>query len=233
MIFVRVLVIMWRATRRFWGGLSLIIIALLVALNLATLTVSAVFATASGVISAVGLSTVAARAAVQPMQASAASRRIARDTAQRVTQRVQRGVVRNIGSVSGEAIPVIGIGVIAGALALEVKDACDTARDMTGLEAALASPTNADTARDIAVASFDCVAMIRERLPNYKTLPTKEDIWATTAQAPAKAYEAARDVGINLAEINWSGQFAQTVDVMMDFAGTIKVWFEIPTSVAK
>lgn len=167
------------------------------------LTVSSVYTAASAALSAVGVTTVAAREAAAKATRAQAQRRVARQTTQRVTRRVQRSAARNIGSAAGEAIPVIGVGVIAGALALEVRDACATAQEMAGLEAALMTEGDPDEARQRAEEAFDCTAMIRAELPGYEDLPTREDLWAQVRTAPETAYDAARDAGVALAEIDW------------------------------
>lgn len=48
----------------------------------------------------------------------------------RVSQRVAATTTRNLSASVGEAIPWVGAGVIAGATALELKDACDTMKDL-------------------------------------------------------------------------------------------------------
>lgn len=131
--------------------------------------------------------------------------KIATETVDRVSRRVQRGAARNISSVAGESIPILGIAVIAGALSLEVKDACDTAADMAGLQAAMVADADPEIARQDAVKSFDCLAMIQEQLPTYEDLPTKEELWKMALESPAQAYNAARRAGIGIAEFDWSG----------------------------
>jgi len=177
-----------------------------IALNVATLTISGLYTAASGALSAIGMSTVAARVAGEKLAQRRATQKIGRITAKKVSRRVQIGAARNITSVAGEAIPFVGIAVIAGALSLEVKDACDTAADMAGLEAALAAETDPATASQDAIEAFDCPAMIREQLPDYEDLPSKEDLWASVRNAPKQAYEAAKQAGISLADVDWSGK---------------------------
>jgi len=182
--------------------LVLVLLASL-AFNIAVMTVSGVYTAASTALSAAGVTTAAMRETREKAVRKKTQTRIARQTTQRVKRRVQRGAARSIGSAAGEAIPVVGAGVIAGVLALEVNDACATARDMAGLEAALVSDGDPEDARREAEDSFDCTEMIREELPDYNDLPTREEIWAEMRQAPADTYEAARHVGEALAEIDW------------------------------
>jgi hypothetical protein len=208
-----------------------ILLAASLALNVAVLTVTGVYTLASGALSAVGIGTVASRTAateaalraerdVARRTAATATRRaereaaraaqrkttarIGRETARGVTRRVQRAAARNITSVTGEAIPVLGVAIIAGALAMEVNDACDTARDMAGLEAALASEGDPEAARKTATEAFDCVAMIREELPDYDDIPSRQDVWTAMRTAPAQAWEAARAAGIEVSNMDWA-----------------------------
>ncbi|MET4102222.1 hypothetical protein ABIE58_001652 [Roseovarius sp. MBR-78] len=163
---------MWliRIVRR--SAMSLAVIALIasIALNLSMLMVSGVHAAASAALSGIGVTTVAAREAGARLARRNATQKIGQKTARRVATRAQRGAVRSISSVGAEAIPVLGVAVLAGALALEVQDACATAADMAGLEAALLSEDDPDTARQKAVDAFDCAEMIREELPDLPDL---------------------------------------------------------------
>jgi hypothetical protein len=181
-------------------------------LNVATLTISGLYTAASGALSAIGISTVAAREAGEKLAQRRATQKIGRETARKVSRRVQRGAARNISSVAAEAIPFVGIAVIVGALSLEVKDACDTAADMAGLEAALAAEINHAAARQDAIKAFDCPAMIRGQLPDYEDLPSKEELWVSVQNTPQEAYKAARQAGISLAEVDWSGKAWSALD---------------------
>ena len=181
---------MWfvRAFRRSARLLAVIALVASIALNLSMLTVSGVYATASAALSGVGVTTVAARELV----ARRATRKIGRNAARTVTRRMRRGAARSIGSAAGEAIPFIGLGVIIGGLALEVRDICKTARDMAGLEAALASEDDPELAQQEAKDAFDCKAMIREELPGYTDLPTREVLWAKIRESPAETWNGAK-----------------------------------------
>lgn len=169
------------------GGLRRTVILLLllasVALNVATVTSSAVFAAVSGAVGAVsGLTTVAAREA----GLRAARRDAVRTTTRRVTTRMQRSAARSSASVFAEAIPMVGIGVIAAALALEIRDACDTARDMHVLEGLLADP-EADAAA--LGAAFACSDLI----PQVDDLPDGKAILEGMRASPSRAWDASRD----------------------------------------
>jgi hypothetical protein len=163
---------MWliRIVRRSAMSLAVIVLIASIALNLSMLMVSGVHAAASAALSGIGVTTVAAREAGARLARRNATQKIGQKTARRVATRAQRGAVRSISSVGAEAIPVLGVAVLAGALALEVQDACATAADMAGLEAALLSEDDPDTARQKAVDAFDCREMIREEMPDLPDL---------------------------------------------------------------
>ncbi|MCV2889357.1 hypothetical protein [Ruegeria aquimaris] len=217
--------------------LALLVIGGLV-FNILTLTVSGAFTAASGILSAAGLSTVAARESAEAAlrreaadkanrealeratrEASEKAAREARETALReaaerrlavnrvaastrdaIGDRLARQAARNSASVFAEAIPVVGVGVIAAALVLEVKDSCDTARDMTALVAAIETEGDAQAAREAAAAAFDCADLI----PNYDDLPTKDQIWGEVSSAPEKAWDKATGYYDTLAGADWS-----------------------------
>ena len=168
------------------GGLRRTFILLLllasVALNVATVTSSAVFAAVSGAVGAMsGMTTVAAREA----GLRAARLNTLRTTAQRVTTRMQRSAARSSASVFAEAIPLVGIGVIAAALALEIRDACDTARDMHVLEGLMADPEADATELGAAFACSDLI-------PHVDDLPDGKAILQGMRASPGRAWEASR-----------------------------------------
>lgn len=204
--------------------------------NFATLTVSAVYTAASAALTGMGVATVAAReageklalrqslersekAAARQLSKQKAVRKIGLDTAERAQRRVQRGAARNISSAAGEAIPFLGVAVVAGALAFEIQDACDTAKDMAGFEAALMAETDPDLAHQAAAESFDCVEMIREEIPTYEDLPAKDDIWDIVKSSPGYAWEQAKATGMDLVEYDWPGTSARLWE---RFMGTVE-----------
>ncbi|GIT88206.1 hypothetical protein ROBYS_32220 [Roseobacter sp. OBYS 0001] len=172
------------------------------ALNIATITISGVYTAVSSAASAVGLSTIAAREASERLAAKKASREVVRKTTKRVSSRMARGATRNVTTSFSEAIPFIGVTVIAGGLALEVKDACDTARDMAGLEGALDNPDDPEAGQKQAMEDFECTEMI----PEAEDLPNKEDIWAGMMNAPGTAWEYASNYVNDLPELDLSGR---------------------------
>lgn len=163
-----------------------------------SLTVSGVQLALSGALSAAGVTTLAAREAAAVQTRRAATRKLTRETSQRVSKRVARGAVRNSASVFGEAVPVVGVAVIAGALVYEIKDACDTAQDMAGLEAMALAEADPEAAHAAAIASFDCADLI----PNADTLPTQDEIWSTAIGTPGKAWAMIADYYDDLPDLS-------------------------------
>jgi hypothetical protein len=107
-------------------------------------------------------------------------------TTQRVTKRTAAGATRNVAATFGEAVPVIGVGVVVAATAWELKDACDTMKDLHELEVAL----NPEKAND---ASVQEVCGLR--------VPSKEEIWAKVKASPGAAWQMAKDAMPELPEL--------------------------------
>lgn len=192
-------------------------------LNVAMLTISGVYAAVSAAVSTVGITTVAAREAGEKLARHNATRKLGRETAEKVTRRMQRGAARSIVSVGGEAIPVVGVAVIAGALVYEVRESCETAADMAGLEAALAVAEGFDleAAQQAAIEEFDCTAMIRAELPEYDDLPDREAIWAQVKASPQAAWKAASDQYTELQGLEWLSATDSFKDSFADFLGAL------------
>ena len=187
-----------------WTSKSLFTLLLLAsfALNIATVTISGVYTAVSSAASAVGLSTVAAREATEKLASRKASREVVRKTSKRVSSRMAKSGARNVATSVGEAIPLVGVAVIAGGLALEVQDACDTARDMAGLEGALNNPDAPAEGQRQAMVSFNCTALI----PDAEELPTTKELWAGMLAAPGKAWASASGYIDDLPDIDLSGR---------------------------
>ncbi len=54
----------------------------------------------------------------------------ARHVTQRIVKRTAKNVATNVGSIIGEALPYVGVASIIGVTALDIKDGCDTVRDV-------------------------------------------------------------------------------------------------------
>lgn len=194
-----------------------------IALNIATITITSVHAAISSAASAIGLSTVAARNLANTRAASETRKitnRIAQRTTKRVSERTANSTGRSIASSFGEAVPIVGIGIIAASIGLEVKDACDTAKDMAGLEGALNNPDDPEKGRQKAIEQFSCTDLI----PSIEDIPTKEELLSSVSNAPSEAWESASTYYENLPDVDWAA-YANTArslaSEMMDW-----VWGE-------
>lgn len=149
------------------------------ALNIATVTVPAVAAVVASTVGAV----VGARAILPEFRTvtyRGQKKRLAEavaDTTKRISTRTAKGAARNVSSIAGEAIPIAGIAVVVGVTAWELKDACDTMKDLRALELA----TDPNGSQD---PSVDEVCGLE--------VPTKEQAWKAVKASPGQAWEKAK-----------------------------------------
>jgi hypothetical protein len=115
-------------------GLTLAGFALSAAMTLSATVFEAV---ATTVRAATGLATVAAAPLVRYRGAATPLREAVGDTTRRLSMRVTRGAARSVGSAAGEALPFVGVGVVAAATAWDLYDACETMQDLGELAAAV------------------------------------------------------------------------------------------------
>ena len=126
-------------------------------------------------------------------------------TADGISNRAVRSSSRSISSMAGEAIPYVGVAVIAGVTALDLKDLCDTIKDMNELKRAF-NPELQPSEDETTVCSV--------------IVPTKEELWETAKASPSKAWAAAREATPTLEDlreyefpdIDWTGAWSITVD---------------------
>lgn len=107
-------------------------------------------------------------------------------TADTIDARATRTATRSVGSVFGEAVPYFGTAVIVGVTALEVKDLCDTLKDMDALRQAF-NPDLAPSEESTTVCALE--------------IPTREELWASVKASPRAAWEKARELTPTLEEI--------------------------------
>lgn len=119
-------------------------------------------------------------------------------TAERISRRAAVTSAREIGSMAGEAIPYLGIAVIVGATALELKDLCDNLKDMSELRRAFdPDATESDEQQTVCA----------------QRVPTREELWEIAKASPGNAWERARNAvptleevkDYELPDIDWSG----------------------------
>ncbi len=113
-----------------------------------------------------------------------------KDTAERVKRRTVFASSRNIGSMAGEALPVVGVGVIVAATAWELSDACALMGEMRALDAAF-NPDDPVTDDEIC---------------GMKP-PTRAELWASIKASPGAAWEKAQGMYDGLPEVSLSGSY--------------------------
>ena len=121
-------------------------------------------------------------------------------TADRISRRAVTTSSREVGAMAGEAIPYIGTAVIVGVTALELKDLCDTLKDMDELRSAFDPDMKRSEDRKTVCAM---------------EVPSREELWAIAKASPEKAWTSARDAVPTLEEIksfdfpdiDWAGTY--------------------------
>ncbi|WP_296763400.1 hypothetical protein [Sediminimonas sp.] len=152
-------------------GILLLFMVALIALNIATVTVSGVFNVMSSAVEAAGWKgTVRAR--------TKARRKIVRKqvtrTSQRIAKRVSVTSARNVASIAGEALPVVGVGVIVAGTAWEINEACQTMQDLDQLDRSFNTDTTIDTGKVCGI-----------------EVPDRAAVWRTIRDSPGTAWAAA------------------------------------------
>lgn len=108
----------------------------------------------------------------------------ARQISQRVTKRVARNVAKNVAAIPTEAIPYFGVAAVVTITALDVKDGCDTVRDVNQMMEILEfdrTDTDEQEVCGIAIPSAE------EVLENIK-----QDLGGTTHVAKERISDSAR-----------------------------------------
>lgn len=101
------------------------------------------------------------------------------ETSERIAKRTATGASRNVAATFGEAVPLYGIGVVIAATAWELRDACETMKDLHDLDVAF-NPEKAKSPDITEVCGLK--------------VPTKEELWQMVKSSPGKAVEIAKDV---------------------------------------
>lgn len=210
-----------RVFRTLRRGVWLLVVVVLLGFNLATLTIASLNMAVSGALAAVsGVQTVSqglrrdkavlgSRAKAlekkntrlaRQAQRQAAVRTKSKSVVRRVQRRVALGATRNVGSIAAESIPMAGIAVVLGVTALELKDACDTARDLEELAVALGAE-EPDAEEGTAVCGLE--------------MPSREEITARVAESSGAAWASAaewmEEAGASLPSIDDAAEWWQGV----------------------
>ena len=72
-----------------------------------------------------------------------------KNVSERIVKRTARNVTTNVSSIVGEAIPYVGIATVIAITALDVKDGCDTVRDINEMSKSLEIESIDDTENSV------------------------------------------------------------------------------------
>lgn len=122
------------------------------------------------------------------------AREVVGEASQAISERVSKAAARNVASMPGEALPFIGIAVVAGATAWEISDACALMEDVHALDVAF----NPGRAIDWAEVCG-------------KPVPTRAELWETVRSSPAAAWAGAGHLYEDLPEISFWGTYKWTL----------------------
>jgi hypothetical protein len=108
------------------------------------------------------------------------------ETADTVSSRAAKSATRETASMAGEALPYVGTAVIVGVTALEIKDLCETIRDMNSLKRAF-NPDLQPSKEELTVCSM--------------AVPSRQELLNATLSAPGKAWEYSKEAVPKLADL--------------------------------
>lgn len=156
-------------------------------------------------------------------------------TSDRMSRRAKKTAAREVASMGGEALPWVGAAVIVSATALEIKDLCDTLKDMRDLKTAF-DPKSKPNPEETTVCTMQ--------------VPSKEDLVASIKNSPQASWNAAKSALIfaqestasfdgirefELPEINWS-EYSETpqnvLNGLKDNTKELLDWWNADTAVA-
>jgi hypothetical protein len=107
------------------------------------------------------------------------------DTNKRIARRTAAAAGRNASSVVAEAIPYLGIAAMLGVTGYDLKDSCDTIKDLHTLDVAL------DSTRQFGQDETEVCGL---------RVPTKEEVWQSVKDNSSEAWIAAGRYVPNLPE---------------------------------
>lgn len=100
------------------------------------------------------------------------------DTNGRIASRTAVAATRNSSSIVAQSIPYLGIAVVLGATAYDLKDSCDTIKDLHALDVAI-DPTKELGADETAICGL--------------SVPTKDEIWENVKSGSFDAWQNAAE----------------------------------------
>lgn len=107
--------------------------------------------------------------------------------------------------------PVSGLSPASSGVRAAAGDACSfthniTTEDVRKMQVGCTVSSRPELAQTVAEDAFDHTAMIREELPGFEDLPTREAFWSAVRASPRAARESARDAGVAVADVDWNGR---------------------------
>ncbi len=161
-----------------------------IALNVATVTstvvattLGAIFTAATGIASVAGYKTNESKARDKKR---IKTQKIVRKITTKISRRVVAGTTRNLGTMFAEAIPYFGVAAIVGSAAWDLKDTCETLKDLRQLN----SEFNPDDGVD-----NDAAKVCDQQVP------TSDEVWLAVEKSPRKAWETAKSNLPDLADM--------------------------------
>lgn len=107
------------------------------------------------------------------------------DTNGRIARRTAQAATRNASSIVAEAIPYLGIAAMLGVTAYDLKDSCDTIKDLHSLDVAI------DPSKELRVEDAEVCGL---------RVPTKDEVWASVKSSSKEAWANAAEFVPNLPE---------------------------------
>jgi hypothetical protein len=98
------------------------------------------------------------------------------DTNGRIARRTAVAASRNASSVVAEAIPYLGIAAMLGVTAYDLKDSCDTIKDLHALDVAI------DPSKELGAEETEVCGL---------RVPSKEEVWQSVKENSSEAWDAA------------------------------------------
>lgn len=135
-------------------------------------------------------------------------RGVARSAAKRTVARSVKSVKRGLATLAGKAFPVAGVVVSVGVTAWEIKDLCDTIRDMNGISREI-DPSQPTVENETAVCSVP--------------VPTTEEILRKVAESPHTVWRASREFVPELPSLSDTEAF--TADIWTSTREFLDSWW--------
>lgn len=116
---------------------------------------------------------------VSVRKSRAAIKKAIEETAESVSRRSEKTASRNIAVMGGEALPWVGTAVIVGATSLELRDLCNTIKDMNALKRTF-NPDQRPGEDEMTVCSMK--------------VPTRQEIWEDIKTSPTIVWEKVKSL---------------------------------------